>query len=128
MPRIWRARPVRKRSGDRQHADQRGEPDQQNHDADDQGFLIVRPEVRDREVLDRDGSQVDRGLPGRHDRSAARAGDRGRELGYAQRHGARQQAGISKPGRTGHSRAQAAVVRLIVCTYPRKMGGKYTRC
>ena len=43
---------------DRQHADQRGERDQQHHDAADQGFLVVRPEVRDREVLDRNGSRL----------------------------------------------------------------------
>jgi len=68
---------------DRQHADQRGERDQQHQDSGDQCFFVVRPEVRDRELLDRDGRQVDRGLSDRDDRSALRAGDRGRELGHA---------------------------------------------
>jgi len=78
---------------DRQHADQRGERDQQHQDSGDQCFFVVRPEVRDRELLNRDGRQVDRGLSDRDDRSALRAGDRGRELGHAQRHGGSQHAG-----------------------------------
>ena len=73
---------------DRQHADQRGEPGQQDQDAGDQRLLVVRPEVRDREVLDRDRRQVDRRLADRDDRRAVRADERGRQLGYAQRHGA----------------------------------------
>jgi hypothetical protein len=37
------------------------------------------------------------------------------------------QGGSGKPGRTGHSRALGGAVRLIVCSNPRKMGGRYTR-
>ena len=76
-----------------QHADQRGERSQQHQDAGDQGRLVMRAEVRDRELLDRHGRQVDSGLADRDDRSAVRPGDRGRQLGYAQRYGSRQQSG-----------------------------------
>jgi hypothetical protein len=76
-----------------QHANQHGERGQQHHNAGDQGRLVVLAEVRDREFLDRHGGQVDSGLADRGDRSAVRPGDRGRQLGYAQRHGPRQQSG-----------------------------------
>ena len=75
-------------------ADQRGGRSQQHQDAGDQGHLVVRAEVRDRELLDRHGRQVDSGLADRGDRSAVRPGDRGRQLGYALRYGP-----VSSPAR-----------------------------
>ena len=70
----------------RRRADQRGEPGQHDQDPGHQCLLVVRAEVRDREVLDRDGGQVDRRLADRDDRGAGRADERRRELGHAQRH------------------------------------------
>ena len=49
--------PVRQPTGG-QHADQHREGGQQHDDAGDQGFLVVRPEVRDRELLDRHGVRL----------------------------------------------------------------------
>jgi len=54
---------------------------------------IVSVQVSGDTLLDRHGGQVDGGLADRGDRSAVRPGDRGRQLGYAQRHGPRQQSG-----------------------------------
>jgi hypothetical protein len=56
----------------------------------DQGLLVVRAEVRDRELLDRHRGQVDRGLADRDDRSPQRARGRGGEFGDAERDGAGQ--------------------------------------
>jgi hypothetical protein len=57
----------------------------------------MRPEVRDRELLDRHRSQIDRGLADRDDRSPQRPGGRGGELGHAQRDRAGQQASRGAP-------------------------------
>jgi len=84
-------------AADGQDADQRGEGVQQHHDPGDQGLLVVRAEMRDREVLHRDRSQVDRGLADRGHRGTGRAGRRRCQLGHAQCHAGSQRPGAGPP-------------------------------